>query len=102
MGQPRAVDISSDSIPVIQHKDQLGGNKYIHKITVWSDYAGDDHMLLWAQDAPSPPQEGGLGMSNDSVPNKSFVGAFGDAGKVMKRSIDGKNLIREHRVLARL
>ncbi|KAJ4993437.1 hypothetical protein SVAN01_00985 [Stagonosporopsis vannaccii] len=86
---------------LIQHKNQLGGNKYVHKVTVWRDYDGDDHMLLWVKDAPLPPQEAALGIANDSMSDKGLSGTFDNAGNIVKRSIDGKNFIREHRVVAR-
>jgi hypothetical protein len=48
-------DVSTNaSAPVIQHKTQLGGNKYIYKITIWMDDWDYMQMLFWVQDAPRP------------------------------------------------
>lgn len=35
-------------------------------------------------------------------PGIGIATTFGKAGELVKRSIDGRNFIREHRVLARL
>jgi hypothetical protein len=40
--------------PVIQHKTQLGGNKYIYKVTLWKDAWDYTQMLFWVGDAPRP------------------------------------------------
>ena len=54
-------------------------------------------MMFWVKNAPSPPEE------NDG--DKTPMPQHGDDdthGKVLKRSADGKNVIREHVVRARL
>ncbi|KAJ8106913.1 hypothetical protein OPT61_g9226 [Boeremia exigua] len=76
-------------------------NKYVHKVTVWKDSDGDEQMLFWVKDAPPPEGEPGMSGGSTSA-DDSIADAFGRAGKVVERSDDGRNIIREHRLLARL
>lgn len=88
----------------MQHKTQLGGNKYIYKVTLWNDADGDVQMMFWVKDAP-PPQaapEGQLDRKMSTPDEGEVAHAFGKAGKVVNRSQDGRNVIREHVVLAKL
>jgi hypothetical protein len=78
-----------------QHKQQLG-NKYISKITVFveSETAGSPNMLFWVSDAPPPtedPDDKGPGgvVRNMALP-------------VMRRSVNLKNILREHIIHAKL
>ena len=77
----------------MQHKTQLGGNKYIYQVTLWMSSDGDVQMMFWVKDAP-PPQAVPQGQSVRKGPMPVV--------KVTKRSQDGKNIIREHRLLAKL
>lgn len=89
---------------MIQHKNQLGGNKYVHKVTVWKDSGGDEQMLFWVRNAPLPPEEElEQDRSRTPTPDKEgVVSASGMAAVAVEHNLDGRNIIREHRVLARL
>ena len=77
----------------MQHKTQLGGNKYIHEVTVWMSSDGDVQMMFWVKDSPPPKA---------APPGQSVRRGPASEGEVVKRSHDGKNIIREHRFLAKL
>ncbi|KAJ4347557.1 Mitochondrial import inner membrane translocase subunit tim8 [Ascochyta clinopodiicola] len=82
---------------VAQHKTQLQANKYVYQVTVWKDQYGDEQMMFWVKNAPPP--------ANNSDRSKTPVPQNGDVntrGKVVKRSADGRNIVREHIVLAKL
>ncbi|KAH6639025.1 hypothetical protein C7974DRAFT_387722 [Boeremia exigua] len=81
-----------------QHKTQLGGNKHVHKVTIWKDDEGDEQMLFWVKDAPPPPVDDPWTTSD----SKGLMDTFNKADNVVKRSVDGRNIIREHRILAKL
>jgi hypothetical protein len=72
----------------------LGGNKVITRITVFTDVDGEDlpQMLFWVRDRPLG--EGAEGAMN----NGSDVGA---ESRVVDRSKDGKQVLREHIFRAR-
>lgn len=78
-----------------QHKTQLGGNKYVYQVSVWKDRYGDEQMMFWVKDAP-PPEDDGI-----KTPTPAKDDANAD-GTVVKRSIEGRNLIREYIILAKL
>jgi hypothetical protein len=69
---------------VVQRKTQLGGNKYIYQVTLWMSSDGDVQIMFWVKDAPQ-------GQKNRR-----------DLTQVVHRSQDGKNVIREHRIFAKL
>jgi hypothetical protein len=73
----------------------LGGNKVITRITVFTDVDGVDlpQMLFWVGDRPLG--DGAEGAMN----NGSDVGA---ESRVVERSKDGKEMLREHIFRARL
>jgi hypothetical protein len=77
----------------VQHKTQLGGNKYIHQVTVWMSSDGDVQMMFWVKDAP-PPEAAPQGQSIRRRLERQV--------KIVKRGHDGRNIIKEHRVLAKL
>ncbi len=81
---------------VVQHKDQLGGNKYVDKVTVWKDASGDEQMMFWVSDAPPSPHGG------DTSHDDGIADSFGKAGEIVRRSDDGRRIIREHRIFAKL
>lgn len=79
--------------PVVQHKSQLRGNKYIHQVTLWMSSDGDVQMMFWVKDAPplqATPQE------------QASRRGLAQEKTIVHRSHDGRNVIREHRVLAKL
>ena len=78
-----------------QHKTQLGGNKYIYQVTVWSDREGDQQMMFWVKNAPLPPEE-------ELEQDRSRTPTPEQGGKVVKRSTDGRNVVREYIVRAKL
>ena len=83
-----------------QHKKQLGGNKYVTKAQVWADQLGSTpSIIFYVANAPAqPPEE-----SEEDIWNtkRSLDGTQG-LGNAVKRSADGKNVIREHIILAKL
>lgn len=81
----------------MQHKTQLRGNKYVHKITVWKDSDGDEQMLFWVKDAPLRPEE-----EETWNPVGHDMATSSTIAKMVERSLDGKNLIRDHLVIAKL
>ena len=83
-----------------QHKIQLGGNKYIYQVTVWRDRDGDEQMMFWVKNAPLPPEEE-LEQDRSRTPTPEHEGAH-TLSKVVKRSLDGRNVVREHIMLAKL
>ena len=78
-----------------QHKTQLGGNKYVYQVTVWSDREGDQQMMFWVKNAPLPPEE-------ELEQDRSRTPTPEQGGKVVKRSTDGRNVVREYIVRAKL
>ena len=78
-----------------QHKTQLGGNKYVYQVTVWDDREGDTQMMFWVKTAPLPPAEE-MEQDRSRTPTPEQEGGF------IKRSMDGRNFVREHVVLAKL
>ncbi|XPT03569.1 Mitochondrial import inner membrane translocase subunit tim8 [Ascochyta lentis] len=82
---------------VAQHKTQLGANKYVYQVTVWNDRYGDEQMMFWVKNAPPPAEEN----PGDKTPVPQH-GDLNPHGRVLKRSADGRNIVREHIVLAKL
>ncbi|KAF3045874.1 hypothetical protein E8E12_002891 [Didymella heteroderae] len=77
---------------LVQHKSQLGSNKYIFQVTLWMSNDGDVQIMFWVKDAP--PQQAtlqGHGVRRGLAPEV----------KVVNRSQDSRSIIREHRVLAK-
>jgi hypothetical protein len=83
-----------------QHKTQLGGNKYVHQVTVCKDRDGDEQMMFWDTNAPLTPEEE-LEQDRSRTPTPEHDDAHA-LGKVIKRSLDGRNVIREHVMFAKL
>ncbi|KAL1601929.1 Mitochondrial import inner membrane translocase subunit tim8 [Nothophoma quercina] len=83
-----------------QHKNQLGGNKYVTKAQVWADQLGSTpSIIFYVANAPAqPPEEPDEDIWNT---RRSLDGTQG-LGNAVKRSADGKNVIREHIILAKL
>jgi hypothetical protein len=82
---------------LMQHKRQLGGNKFISKVRVFkSEKPGSLAFFLFYVDEPGPEP------SPKPSPRSSVVKSGGGARdidgetKVVKRSADGKNIVREH------
>ena len=61
-------------------------------------------MMFWVKNAPlTPAEEEQQDRSRTPAPDRgSIADAFGKVGMVVKRSIDGKNFVREHLVFAKL
>lgn len=94
---------------LLQHKRQLGGANFIDKITIFrndGDEFDDEPNIIFHVDKKTPP----MPEPNDTpgAPEKlpENLAEKGSAvvreGKAMKRSRDGKDLIREHVVWAKL
>jgi hypothetical protein len=78
-----------------QHKRQLGGKKVISKITIFEgdDMGGYWHLLFWVADRPeSEALEAPVGSETGITVER----------KVVERSHDDKNIVREHVFKARL
>ncbi|KAF2125169.1 hypothetical protein P153DRAFT_300869 [Dothidotthia symphoricarpi CBS 119687] len=77
-----------------QHKAQLGGNKFIERVTVFRPDRGlMPYLLFWVEDAPAGPGE--------AVVDEK-MGRDGVEPRIVKRSVDGKNVEREHVLRAKL
>ena len=79
-----------------QHKGRLGGDKYISKITVFltereANAADRMNILFWVDDVPSPPPE-----MTDPDDDEMNTGPGRRDARVIKRSGDGKSIMREH------
>jgi hypothetical protein len=82
---------------LLQHKRQLGGANYIYKIKIFrneddDDMADDDPSIIFYVDR-----------KKTTIPSTDDTrGAAVQEGKVVKKSKDGKDLVREHIVWAKL
>ncbi|CAI9628672.1 unnamed protein product [Alternaria burnsii] len=81
-----------------QHKHQLGGDKYVSKMTVFEDEnEGNPHatILFWIDDVPSPPPE----LPEPGAPpgDHSMDTSLGMVqSKVVRRRDHGMSIIRKH------
>ncbi|EDU42564.1 conserved hypothetical protein [Pyrenophora tritici-repentis Pt-1C-BFP] len=78
-----------------QHKHQLGGNKMIYKITVFKAFqpvTEDDsiNLIFWVKDSGFINGRADVGVVGKNIFEKS---------KVVKRSADGRNFVREHTII---
>ncbi|EUC47215.1 hypothetical protein COCMIDRAFT_24834 [Bipolaris oryzae ATCC 44560] len=81
---------------LMQHKRQLGGNKYISNVRVFkSEKEGSWPYFLFYVEGPSIAPIWKRSTSTDSV-----EGSVDTAPKVIMRSEDGRNVVREHVVWA--
>ncbi|KAF3009504.1 hypothetical protein E8E13_003824 [Curvularia kusanoi] len=100
---------------LVQHKTQLGANKYVYKVTIWTDNVGSEQMLFWVKNAPLSPEEEcdrdgsctptppGFAAADTLNMTAQLAESSSDmTGQIVEQSLDGKNVIREHRILARL
>ena len=81
-----------------QHKHQLGGDKYVSKMTVFEDEnEGNPHatILFWIDDVPSPPPElPGPGAPPGDHPMDTSPGMV--QSKVVRRRDHGRSITRKH------
>jgi hypothetical protein len=80
-----------------QHKPQLGGNKMIYKITVFKavqPVTEDDfpNLIFWVKNVPPIYDDVDVVQAVNAT---DVSGAF-EKPKVLKRSEDGKHVLREH------
>lgn len=68
----------------------------MNHITIWFD-GESTYMLLWVRDAP-PPTDG----DDQRKIRKRRQRVMAKGGTVVNRSADGKNIIREHVIMAKL
>jgi hypothetical protein len=92
---------------LLQHKRQLGGANYIYKVKIFrneddDDMADDDPSIIFYVDRKKTtiPSTDDLPGAPSSPEGKA--GAAIQEGKVVERSRDGKDLVREHIVWAKL
>jgi hypothetical protein len=82
---------------LMQHKRQLGGNKFISKVRLFkSEKAGLLAYLLFYVDGPVSELER---RSNSGLSVNDVIGGARDADgemRVLARSDDGRNIVREH------
>jgi hypothetical protein len=77
-----------------QHKNQLGGNKVVSRITIFRADADDQPCLVfWVADRPETPVEGGAIETS---------GAGNVESRVVRRSADSRSVVREHVFRAKL
>ena len=89
---------------LLQHKVQLGGAKSINKIKIWRT-EDEDHeepnVIFYVEDAaPEEKQVGSREAELGGLRKKDMVEDV--ASKIVKRSGDGKSVVREHIIRARL
>ncbi|KAH7410129.1 hypothetical protein DE146DRAFT_751841 [Phaeosphaeria sp. MPI-PUGE-AT-0046c] len=85
-----------------QHKQQLG-NKYVPRITAFMS-EGDIwvlNLLMWIEDAPTPPPPPPPPMGLTGPGGSAHMGNVSES-RVVKRSADGRNILREHIIHAKL
>ncbi|KAG9387779.1 Vacuolar amino acid transporter protein 1 [Pyrenophora tritici-repentis] len=82
---------------LLQHKRQLGGNKYISKVRVFkSEKEGSSPYFLFYVEGPAAMAEKREERNEPEIQNRN------EEPKIVGRSVDGKHIIREHVVRARL
>ncbi|KAH6639024.1 hypothetical protein C7974DRAFT_448848 [Boeremia exigua] len=75
-----------------QHKTQLGGNRYVYKVQIFDqEHTDATYMVFWIADEP-------LSWEGQAQQENRVEGA----GKILKRSLDGRNVLREHIVTTEL
>jgi hypothetical protein len=82
----------------MQHKTQLGANKFISKVRVFKPDIGSLPYMLFYVETPAPVKPGfQVRMPRERAPHRDAE-ARNDTGKshVLKQSIDGKNFVSEH------
>ncbi|KAJ4367105.1 Mitochondrial import inner membrane translocase subunit tim8 [Neocucurbitaria cava] len=94
---------------LMQHKRQLGGSKVISKVRVFkSEKAGSlPYLLFYVEDGGGPGETPGLGVWEgpwwDGVNGtREEGGSAVKESRVVERSEDGKNVVREHVLRGRL
>ncbi|KAF2833145.1 hypothetical protein CC86DRAFT_461581 [Ophiobolus disseminans] len=101
-----------------QHKHRFGKNKSIEKVTFFkADKGQTPYILFWVIDAPAGPAPGGAGAEAQSGELNKDVGEHGNMdgnatkaqqggteveARIVRRSTNGKNIVREHVFRARL
>ena len=76
---------------LLQHKRQVGGNKYISKVRVFkSEKEGSWPYFLFYVDGPVAT----LGLRRGEGDRKTW--SWNEEPRVVRRSTDGKHVIREH------
>ncbi|KAF2826906.1 hypothetical protein CC86DRAFT_416671, partial [Ophiobolus disseminans] len=85
---------------LLQHKRQLGGTKFIWKIRIFKDDGALAYPnLLFYVDPNAPPSKPEKPSSNFMERNRTDAGV---ESRVVERSKDGKSMLQEHVVRARL
>ena len=76
----------------MQHKNQLGGNRFISKVRVFKpDDATLPGLVFYVDPNPAPDGLVSRNASNGSI--RSDTGS----SRMVRRSADGKSVMREHR-----
>jgi hypothetical protein len=72
---------------LLQHKRQLGGNKFISKVRVFKpeNHGPYSYLLFYV-----------AGPVGSTPPLVGTAGSGGDTGRVVGRSDDGRKIVREH------
>lgn len=90
-----------------QHKAQIGGSRYVKGIRIFRARAESvlSNMVFvvdWAPSPPPPPPTDPIDVL--LPPPDSGMEVFMDVykGKVTKRSDDGKNIVRSHKIWTKL
>jgi hypothetical protein len=93
---------------LMAHKKQLGGNKFISKVRVYKPDQGSFPYMVFYVDGPapsdpSPTPQVRSGASEEVVArqNKSVKTSIVNT-QIVKRSGDGKSVLREHLLRAKL
>lgn len=90
-----------------QHKAQIGGNRCVKTIRIFRGDAMTEmpNLLFAVEWAPSPPANAPTDPVEEWLPYPDDdMGALTDirVGNVVKRSDDGRNMVRSHNVLAKV
>jgi hypothetical protein len=86
---------------ILQHKEKLGGNRFIDKVKLWQpDGQSFPYLLFYVNPTPAAsgsaadpvPQELPLDAVPIAVPKTQDM----NSSRIVKRGTDGKHLVREH------
>jgi hypothetical protein len=94
LGSPNAMSVGYF---LAQHKRQLGGNKVVARITVW-ETGWLPSMVLWVEEEPESEED----ENSDGEPMMLDPSPTNIGWRVVKRSTDSKNILREHHLGSKL
>lgn len=79
---------------LMQHKQQLGGNRFIYKVRVFKNEQSGSLSYFCFYVNPNPAPEGSDMMLSGR--GAAHLGGVGQTSRVVNMSADGKDRVREH------